>query len=230
MINGTGSGNRPAAGPALAQDDHIAVSDRTRVSSTQDAEWSGAGDLVRRIVSGDLAAEHELVDQYQRGVRLIVARSSRDRSVVDDICQDVLCLAIEKIRAGAVREPERLSGFIAALARTKVIEHFRGLEARGAREARARGLQPAAPPDALEQVLARERAELIRAVLDELGSDRDRQILLRYYLADEEKLRICRDLKLTTVHFNRVLFRARERFRHLLRNRLSTRTPDQGAG
>jgi RNA polymerase sigma-70 factor (ECF subfamily) len=204
------------------------VTDRTRASSTQDAEWSGAVDLVRRIESGDLAAERELVDQYQRGVRLIVARSSRDRSVVDDICQDVMCLAIEKIRAGAVREPERLSGFVAAIARTKVIEHFRGIEARGAREARAQGLKPAPPPDALEQVLARERAELIRDVLDELGSDRDRQILLRYYLADEEKLRICRDLKLTTVHFNRVLFRARERFRLLLGNRMARRRSDEG--
>ena len=204
------------------------MNDRTRASSTQDAEWSGAVDLVRRIESGDLAAERELVDQYQRGVRLIVARSSRDRSVVDDICQDVMCLAIEKIRAGAVREPERLSGFVAAIARTKVIEHFRGIEARGAREARAQGLKPAPPPDALEQVLARERAELIRDVLDELDSDRDRQILLRYYLADEEKLRICRDLKLTTVHFNRVLFRARERFRHLLGNRMARRRSDEG--
>ena len=198
-------------------------------SSTEDADWSAAGDLVRRIASGDLAAEREFVDKYQRGVRLIVARASRDRSAVDDICQDALCLAIEKVRAGAVREPERLSGFVAALARTKVIEHFRALDARGAREAGGPGLPPVSPADPLEQVLAGERARIVRTVLDELGSDRDRQILFRYYLAEEDKFQICRDLKLTSLHFNRVLFRARERFRVLMESRMATRPSGEGA-
>ncbi len=206
----------------------LAVNDPARLSSCmQDADWPAAANLVRRIQSGDLAAEQELVHKYQRGVGLIVARASRDRSAVDDICQDVLVLAIEKIRAGAVREPERLSGFVAALARTKVIEHFRGLDARSAREARLQESPPISAPDPLQQVLARERAQIVRAVLDELDSDRDREILFRYYLAEEDKSRICRDLKLTALHFNRVLFRARERFRNLLGRRIGTRPSEK---
>jgi predicted dienelactone hydrolase len=87
----------------------------------------------------------------------------RDRSAVEDICQDVLCLAIAKIRAGAVREPERLSGFVAAIARTKVIEHFRGLDARGAREALVRESPPVSAPDPDLPGRRRERTGAARA-------------------------------------------------------------------
>jgi RNA polymerase sigma-70 factor, ECF subfamily len=52
-------------------------------------------------------------------------------------------------------------------------------------------------------------------VINELPSDRDRQILFRFYIAEEEKERICADLCLTGLHFNRVLFRARARYREL---------------
>jgi RNA polymerase sigma-70 factor (ECF subfamily) len=55
----------------------------------------------------------------------------------------------------------------------------------------------------------------VRKVLGELKSERDRQVLFRFYVAEEEKEKICASLGLTSLHFNRVLFRARERFREL---------------
>jgi len=48
-----------------------------------------------------------------------------------------------------------------------------------------------------------------------MRSERDHQILFRFYLQEQEKAEICRDLGLTSLHFNRVLFRARERYRAL---------------
>jgi len=201
-----------------------------RARTLREAEWCDAGDLVRRIEAGDPAAEAELVVKYQRGIRTMVTRASRDRSSVDDLCQDVMRVAIEKIRAGAVREPERLSGFIAGLARTRVIDHFRRIDARGAHDAQALVLPSVQAANPLERVLEIERAQIVRTLLRELDSDRDRQVLFRYYLADEEKARICRDLNLTPLHFNRVLFRARERFRDLLRRSMPARGLNRGAG
>ena len=66
----------------------------------------------------------------------------------------------------------------------------------------------------------------MRALLNELGQPRDREILQRFYVQEEDKERICNDLHLDGAHFNRVLFRARERFRelvmrHEMRQRLS---------
>ena len=48
-----------------------------------------------------------------------------------------------------------------------------------------------------------------------MKSARDRQVLFRFYIAEENKEDICSDLGLSSLHFNRVLFRARERFREL---------------
>ena len=180
-------------------------------------KWAEAAELVRRVRRGDRDAEGDFIRRYQRGVAVIVARACRDQLPVDDLCQDVLTTALEKIRAGAVRSPERLSGFVAGLARMVVLEHFRKENTRGAIEARMPAPLQAAPPIALEHLLRQEKALIVRAVLSELESDRDRQILFRFYIAEDDKDRICRDLGLTPLHFNRVLFRARERYRTLYR-------------
>ncbi len=60
-----------------------------------------------------------------------------------------------------------------------------------------------------------EDSAIIRQVIQELPSERDRQVLRRFYLEEDDKDAICADLNLTSLHFNRVLHRARERFREL---------------
>jgi RNA polymerase sigma-70 factor (ECF subfamily) len=62
-------------------------------------------------------------------------------------------------------------------------------------------------------------AAAVHAMLKELKSSRDRSLLVRYYLQDEDKASICRDLGLSDSTFNVVLFRARERFLELLQKR-----------
>jgi RNA polymerase sigma-70 factor (ECF subfamily) len=179
--------------------------------------WAEAADLVRRIQRRDVEAEAEFARRYQRGVAVIVARACKDRLPIEDLCQDVLTTALQKIRDGAVRDPDRLSGFVAGLARTIVLDHFRKERSRSAIEARMDAPPQSAPPAALAQLLREERAGIVRTLLSELESERDRDILFRFYIAEDDKEQICRDLDLTPLHFNRVLFRARERFRVLYR-------------
>jgi RNA polymerase sigma-70 factor (ECF subfamily) len=69
--------------------------------------------------------------------------------------------------------------------------------------------------DPLQRVLSAEKAAIVRRILDELRSSRDRDVLYRFYLAEQDKEQICRELGLTSLHFNRVLFRARERYKEL---------------
>ncbi len=57
---------------------------------------------------------------------------------------------------------------------------------------------------------------LVHRLLAELPADRDRTILTRFYLKEDEKSEICRDLNLTELGFNQVIFRARNRLRDLL--------------
>ena len=182
-------------------------------------------DLVRRILSGDPAAEAELVERFSRAVSFLLRRLARDEAVVEDLYQETFRLVIEKVRGGELREPERLPGFVSSMARNLFI----GSARRGGRRQKWHG-DPAATetapdpaPGQLARLLAQERAATVRRVLAELKNDRDREILSRYYIADENKEDICRDLELSDLHFNRVLFRARQRYRELFERR-------QGAG
>jgi RNA polymerase sigma-70 factor (ECF subfamily) len=53
-------------------------------------------------------------------------------------------------------------------------------------------------------------------VLEALPVTRDREIVKRFYLDEEDKERICGELGLSPVHFDRVIFRARQRMRAML--------------
>lgn len=177
-------------------------------------------DLVRRILSGEPEAETELVQRFSRALKFLLGRLTRDEAAAEDLYQETFRLVIEKVRRGELREAERLPGFVSSLARNL----FLGSVRRGGRRQKWEGdpeATEAAPdpaPGQLEKLLARERSALVRQVLAELKNDRDREILSRYYIADQDKDVICRDLELSDLHFNRVLFRARQRYKELFEN------------
>lgn len=186
-------------------------------------------ELVERIRAGDRHAEEEFVQRYARGVSVIVRRTCSDRFAVDDLCQDALSTALQKIRDGALREPERLSGFVASLARNLAIQHGRRRIAHrtSTTETETAEAVQDGSDGPLQQLIRAEDAGMVRQVLDELPSARDREILLRYYIHEQDRDEICRTLGLTREHFARVLFRAKERFRELYgrrENRLRERT------
>jgi len=178
------------------------------------SETSRRGDLVSRVLASDLQAEAELIERYSRGVRIIIRREVHNTAVAEDLYQDTFRIVLEKIRQGDVREPERLSGFVCGVARNLVIGYFRDPAHQG-REIYEAASLPHSAPDQLHELLEKEKADLVRQVLKEMPNERDIQVLFRFYLAEDDKQLICTDLGLTSLHFNRVLYRARERFREL---------------
>lgn len=175
------------------------------------------GDLVLRIGSGDRRAEAELVEHYGEGVLFLLRRWTRSRDEADDLYQETFRRAIEKIRGGEVRDPERLPAFLRGLARNLTTDHYRRQSLRGGRETPIEST-PEPADDAngqLGALLRREKIGIVRRLLAELPLERDRQVLLRFYIHEEDKERICDDLALSRSEFNVVLFRARRRYQLL---------------
>jgi RNA polymerase sigma-70 factor (ECF subfamily) len=180
-------------------------------------EAAHSGELVARILAGEKAAESELVQRYSRGVLIILSRATGDQSLSEDLSQETFRLTLEKIRGGEVREPEKLSGFICSLARNLATDHYRrSRRSEQVDDPEAVEMVAATAPTQLDRVLQAEKSKHVRQLLSEL-SERDREILRRFYIEEEDKERICADLKLSSLHFNRVLHRARERYRELYR-------------
>lgn len=190
-------------------------------------EVSGPGDaadLVRRIQAGEREAEGELVTRYGPGLTYLLRHLTRDPDRAQDLCQETFLIAIEKLRAGELRDADKLPAFLRGTAKNLVRAGWR----RQRRRARA-GESLASPADAerpaaeppdpapgpLEGLLLEEEIELARRLLAELGSPRDREVLYRFCVAEEDKEAICSRLGLTRLQLNLVLFRARQRFRAL---------------
>jgi RNA polymerase sigma-70 factor (ECF subfamily) len=156
------------------------------------------------------------VELYGRAVALLLDRHTNGRPEAEDLFQDTFRTALEKLRRGELREPEKLPGFLAGIARSLAIEHYRKA-ARRRTEPDSEALLGVTAPGSgqLGQLLDRENAGLVRRVVQELNNARDREILLRFYIAEEDKDRISADYGLTGLQFNRVLHRARQRYREL---------------
>jgi RNA polymerase sigma-70 factor, ECF subfamily len=173
-------------------------------------------DLVARIEAGDRAAEERVVELYGRPVALLLDRHTNGRPEAEDLFQDTFRTALEKLRRGELREAEKLPGFLAGIARSLAIEHYRKT-ARRKTDPDSDALLEVAQEGSgqLGRLLEREDAAVVRRILHELSNARDREVLLRFYLAEEEKDRIMADHGLTGLQFNRVLHRARQRYREL---------------
>lgn len=168
-------------------------------------------------VLGDPARVAEL----RRGVLLVLRRRVREPALAEDLCNETFRVVLERLGREPLEDPAGLPAFLAQTARNLAIAEWR-------KDARRR--TDTGDPEAIEahadqaeeagdEILQRQRANAVRQVLRDLGMPRDRELLVRYYLHDEDKDEICERLGLTEEHFNRVIFRARERFRGLLEKR-----------
>lgn len=182
----------------------------TQLAAASDA----ATDLVARIAAGDRSAEAEFAHTYGRGIRALVRRHCRPGDpVVDDLAQTVLARVLERLRAGAIRDAAALPAYVQA-----TIVYTTSAEYRARRTTESAALIDDLPAldNPLRTLAAGQLAAVLRTLLAQLPVARDREILVRFYLDEQDKDDVCQHLGIDASHFHRVVFRARERFRQLL--------------
>ena len=83
-------------------------------------------ELVQQIGAGDREAEAELFRRMAPRIRLYGLRHLRDVHASEDLAQQVLITTLEALRAGRLREPEKLASFVLGTCRMTVLELRRG--------------------------------------------------------------------------------------------------------
>ena len=85
-------------------------------------------DLVRQIGQGEREAEAELFRRMAPRIRLYGLRHLRDVHAAEDLAQQVLITTLEALRAGRLREPEKLASFVLGTCRMTVLDQRRGTQ------------------------------------------------------------------------------------------------------
>lgn len=175
-------------------------------------------DLVRRVRTGDVEAESELYRRYHRGLLFFLRRLTRDPDLAGDLCHDAFEILLRKLRKDGLEEPHKLNSYLHGIARklsSRSLVIRRRTEDFGD-DPRIEAL-PDPGDDPYDKVSREETMSIVMSMFDELTVERDRQLLLRFWVYDEDRDTICAALDIDTGHFHRVIYRARNRFRELLR-------------
>lgn len=175
-----------------------------------------ASSLSERIHAGDRSAEAELVQRYFRPTLFMLQFRCHDKAQAEDLAQDTMSIVISHLREKPLDNPDALPKYIRQIAMNLFIGEYRKQQRQ----------QTSTDQLAIDQTIAEQsssydaihqnqRAKAVRQLLAELPQQRDRQILRLFYLAEQDKSTICERLKLSPAHFDRVLYRAKQRLRKL---------------
>jgi len=174
-------------------------------------------ELVRRIGEGDLTAESELVRRYGAGLEILLRSRVREPALAADLCQEALIIVIEGLRGRGLDQPDKLLAFLRQTAINLALGEARTYYRRNTHND-SEGIAALADREPLmaDRIDREQLAQAVRDLLAELSQPRDRLILRRFYLTEASKTSLCAELGVTPEHFDRVLYRARQRFRRIL--------------
>jgi RNA polymerase sigma-70 factor (ECF subfamily) len=151
------------------------------------------------------------------GLRLLILKTVRDAHLAHDILNDAVATTLDHLRCGRIAQPEQLAGYVYQVAMNLLRNRRRKMDDRADRRAAPEVLESIAAGLASEDALHLATITAhVRSVIGELPTERDRIVVRRFYLDEDDKETICKDMGLSAVHFDRVVFRARQRLKTLL--------------
>ncbi|MGP8245681.1 MAG: RNA polymerase sigma factor [Bryobacteraceae bacterium] len=180
-------------------------------------------ELVARIQGGDQEALEELYRVFSRGIRFYLCRQLGSQDL-DDKVHDVFLIITQAIQKGELRQPERLMGYVRTIVRRQVAIHIdAAVQARRNQASLEVGsVVRDRQPDPERIAIERQSLELAMRILNSIP-ERDREVLVRFYLREQSQEQICQELKLSSTQFRLIKSRAKARFGKLGRASLTQR-------
>jgi len=176
--------------------------------------------IVDKVQANQPEGLEELYRIFLKGVRFYLCRQLGTQEL-DDRVHDTFLVVVNAIQRGELREPARLPGFIRTVVRRQVFAEIdKVVQTRRDQVDFDTGTFIADQGQSPEEsVISDQRAEIMRHVLAEI-SERDREILTRFYIQEEPQDRICADMGLSETQFRLLKSRAKARFGELGRRKL----------
>jgi RNA polymerase sigma-70 factor, ECF subfamily len=188
--------------------------------NTGEPSWS---QLVERVRAGDPAGMEQLYAVFAKGVRSYLWRQLGAHDL-DDKVHDIFVIVTQSIRRGDLRDPERLMGYVRTVLRRQVAAYIEdAIHARRNEVEIESGLNLTDRQVSPErQVLEKQTQEVAMRILRSLP-ERDREVLVRFYLEEQTPEQICSEMKLTETQFRLIKSRAKARYGELGKRRFAQR-------
>lgn len=187
-----------------------------RQDADPNAESSSSDADLARIIEatppgGAADAEAELYRRLAPRVRLYGRRHLRDDQGAEDLVHQVLLMTIESLRAGSVRDLEKLASFVLGACRRIVQDQRRG----AARRRRILDLYAGDVPVAEVGRPSEIDADRLRACLERLAS-RERSVVVMSFYAERSAEEVAAELGLASGNVRVIRHRALGRLRSCL--------------
>ncbi|MBZ5604860.1 MAG: sigma-70 family RNA polymerase sigma factor [Acidobacteriia bacterium] len=165
-----------------------------------------------RLRDGDPETERHFVSHFSSVIRLSLRYRLRSWELIDDIRQETFLRVLNFLRSDrSLDHPERLGAYVHSVCINVMMELLR-----------ASTRHPPIPEEAVDVVdkrvnlekgvITRERKELVRTVLAELG-EKDQTILRAVFLEEADKEDICERFQVDRDYLRVLVHRAKGRFR-----------------
>jgi RNA polymerase sigma factor (sigma-70 family) len=179
--------------------------------------------LVRQVREGDASGMTDLYEFISTCLRPYLARQLQPQDCRDKM-HSIFVDVIIAIQRGQLREPARLMGFARTIARRKVSGYICTAMANRRNQVDIESIfwlaSPQASPE--NEMIFRERRDLVRCTLAQL-SEREREILSRFYMQEQTQQQICLEMGLTHTQYRLLKWRSKAHFGQLSRKQIISR-------
>ncbi len=168
--------------------------------------------LVERISRREDAAIEELYRLFSKGIRYYIYKQLGSQELEDKV-HDTFLIVVQAIQRGDLREPERLMGFVRTVVRRQIASSIDRVVKirRDCIDLKEGEAIPDLHSTPEETAISQQNIEIARKTLNSI-SQRDREILIRFYLLEQDQQQICSEMQLTETQFRLLKSRAKQRF------------------
>lgn len=187
-------------------------------------------ELTAQIIDGDKHAENRLVDRFYKGTVFLLLRQTDDIGLSEDIAHDTFITVLENIRQGKLQQPKALASYIRKTAINQLIAYRRKSVRRDTHPYATTDLYTSIDTLCISEALHNKKlVHCCMQLINEMKTERDRNILRQFFVYQFTKQQICEDFNLSPEHFDRVLYRARIRLRQMLIHKLTPSSTESSA-
>ena len=173
-----------------------------------------SADYIRRLIEHDVAIESHFVTYFGDLLAIKLRRYVRSSDIANEVRQETFFRVLKALRAGELKQPERLGAFVNSVCRNVLCERFRE---------KSRCLQLEENSEQLADnridldapLVNEERRRLVASTLADF-SDRDRQLFHMILLDGVDKADACKQLGVSEEYYRVLRHRALLRFREKL--------------